>query len=172
MLESVSKKIEQGYFLFNEGKVEQAFQLAVNTENQESLTPGEALQNQLLKGTLLIYMGRFEEGLKIGEQAFQESKTLTKPCQSVEAILLKFGALFSLGRVEESWEDIKYSKKLLKSNYEWTSYELEKSKAMVAYMEGSFHHRKYELELALKNLMKSLSFFENSKLYSFLVPQL
>ena len=172
MSESISGKIEQGYILLNEGKIDQAFQIVLEIENQESLTPGEMLQNQLLKGTLLIYLGKLEEAIKIGEKAFQESEVLNNPCRSIEAILLKFGAFFSLGRFDEALEDINYSKKLLKSNYRWTSSELEKCKAMVAYMKGAIHHQRGELVLALKNFMKSLALFENYKLYSFMIPQL
>ncbi len=130
------------------------------------------LQNQLLKGTLLLFLGKLEEAIKIGEKAFQESEALNNPCQSIEAILLKFGALYNLGRFDEALGDINYSKKLLKSNYRWTSSELEKCKAMVAFMKGSIHHQRHELDLALKNLMKSLALLENSKLYSFMIPQL
>ena len=172
MSELITGTIEQGYILLNDGKIEQAFQLVLKTEKQENLTPGEMLQNQLLKGTLLIFLGRLEDALKIGEEAFQKSEALNRPGQTVEAIHLKFGAIFSLGRLDELLEDINYCKKLLKRDNRWTSFELENCKGMVAYMKGSINHQRSEYELALKNLQKSLTCFENSKFYSFMVPQL
>ncbi|MCP6719480.1 MAG: hypothetical protein KJI71_04630 [Patescibacteria group bacterium] len=172
MPSSVSHKIEKGYQHLNEGKIEEALQLVVEIENGQSLTPDENLQNQLLKGAALTYMGRIEEAFKIGEQASQESKILNKPTQSFDAVFLKFGTLLILGRVSESWEDVKFCENLLKTNYEWIPSELEQCKATFSYMNGYFHYLNGEYDLAINYLIKSLAFIENSYKYSFMVPSL
>jgi len=172
MLSSISQKIEKGYQYLNEGNIEEAFQLVVKTENQEDLTPEESLEIHILKGAILFYMGRLEEAFKIGEQSLQKSKILNKPSQSIEAIFLKFGTFVILGKASDSWEDVKFCENLLKTNYEWTPSELEQSKATLSYMKGFLHYRKGEYNPALKYLIKSLAFIENSLRHSLLTPSL
>ena len=53
MPSSVTHRIEKGYKYLSIGKIEEAFQLVVETENEQSLTSDESLQNQLLKGAAL-----------------------------------------------------------------------------------------------------------------------
>lgn len=55
---------------------------------------------------ILIYKGRFEEAFEVGGQVFQEGKILNNSMNIIEAVFIKFAALFMLGRVLESKEDV------------------------------------------------------------------
>jgi hypothetical protein len=78
MSNSILEEISRGWQVLNEGKEDEALNLMIQFEKREDLSPEINLRCQILKGFSLLYSGRFEEGLKIGEQTIKTSKKLKK----------------------------------------------------------------------------------------------
>ena len=97
MPDSISKEIKQGWQLFNEWKEEEALRLIINIEKKDNLTPEERLECRCLRGRLVHSLGRFGEALRIGEQIYQESKTLKKPLFAIDGMHIRFYALWVMG---------------------------------------------------------------------------
>jgi len=166
MTDSIAEEIERGWRVLNEGKEVEALQIANEIEKKESLTPEERLRSQILKGYLLFLTGRSDKALEIGNQTIQESINQKKPLLTVEATFIKWGALFLLSRVFESWEDVEYCEQLIKSNLLDSESEIEQAKALFLYMRSYFHYWAEEYELSQKSGEQSYEIFGKPNRYT------
>ena len=67
MTESIIDEIERGWQLLNEGNEKEALQLIVEIGKIETLLPEERLKDQILKGFIVVLLGKFEEALEISK---------------------------------------------------------------------------------------------------------
>ncbi|MHA2008018.1 MAG: tetratricopeptide repeat protein [Promethearchaeota archaeon] len=163
MSDSIPEEITKGWQLMNEGKEEEALDLMTRFEKREDLNPEINLRCQILKGFSLLYLGRFEEGLKIGEQSIRESKKLKKYLLLIDAINLKMNALFFLGRTLESWLDVSKSEKFLKLASQEPLSEYEQRKGIFMYMRGCFYFWEGDYNLALEYCSEGFRISEKHK---------
>ncbi|MHA2325286.1 MAG: hypothetical protein ACXACB_07800, partial [Promethearchaeota archaeon] len=99
----------------------------------------ERLESQLFKGYALSVSRDYESALKIATDVQKEGIKLGKPLISIRAIvLIKFFALYLLGRYHEVWKDIQSCEKLLESALQKPSSEVEEGKALVNFLKGYF----------------------------------
>jgi tetratricopeptide (TPR) repeat protein len=176
----IVEELKQGFELLNEGKVEEALPLITSFEKKEDISPEERLKCQILKGILFYHLGRFDEALKIGKLAYQESLRLEKPLLSIDAIFLEFKVVNNTGgkEIDGVWVEygemlfqyIRNIEKILKSPLKEDPSEIEQREAFLNYIRGYVYSNEGELDLALKSLQKSLVILERYKLWSYLLP--
>ncbi len=168
MPDSITKELEHGWQVFNEGKAEDALQIVSEIEKIEGLTPVETLKCQILKGVGFLWTGNFKSALTIGKHVQKEGVKLGKPFLSIEAIaLFKFGALWFLGRQFEIWKDIEYCEKLLKSAPQAPSSEFEQAEVLFKLTRGYFAFWEGKLDRVLEDYTESLPFLKQSTHLSF-----
>ncbi|MHA2008829.1 MAG: tetratricopeptide repeat protein [Promethearchaeota archaeon] len=169
MSESISVEIEQGWKLFNEGKIEETLSLVNILANREDFTDDVKLTLKILEGYCLNTMGNFTESLRIGELAYQEGIRLKKPLLSIDACVINFWSLFFLGRRFEIPEEISKCEIMLKSSKNEPQSEIEQREASVDFMKGYYLFWKDEYDQSLEYIEKSLIGFKTSdRLISFL----
>jgi tetratricopeptide (TPR) repeat protein len=156
MTGSISEEIERGWRLLNEGKEAEALQIVNEFEKKEDLSPEELLRCQILKGFILFVVGRLEDALKIGDQIKKESIKLNKDLLTIDGIFIKFGALISLERGNESWDELMYVKELLTPLLKEPNSEVEQRELIFLFMRGWFHWARNENDLALQHVEKCL----------------
>ncbi|MHA2124547.1 MAG: hypothetical protein ACXACO_02765 [Promethearchaeota archaeon] len=160
---SISDQIQHGWLEFNEGNPDNVLMIVADIEKTEDLTPVESLKCQILKGLGLLWTGKAEGALKIGNYAYNEGVKLGKPLISIDAIILiRFSAIFLLSRTEEVWEDIRICEQLLKSAFQEPSSEIERGEALLNYIKGYSAFWEGRYDYCLEHLKKCLLFFEES----------
>ncbi|MHA2088083.1 MAG: tetratricopeptide repeat protein, partial [Promethearchaeota archaeon] len=173
MSKSISLEIERAWDLLNEGKVsklKETLKLIDEIENIENLKPEEKLTCSYLKGLAMMGLYRLEESIRIGEQLDKESKVLNKPLFSIDALYLKFCALYTYGMWPFIVEDINNCEMLLKSVTQEPTSETEPREATFYYLKGYLHNFKGEFDLAIELQKKSLAIYERYSHYSFMIP--
>jgi len=164
------EEIERGWELLNEGQEEEALELVREIEKRGGITQEEDLRCQILKGILVCFLGRFEEALKIGKKAYQESLRLEKPLLSIDVIFMEWVALIQLDRVEEAKKYIIYMEKTLKSTWQEPKSEVEQREAILRYIRGWFFFNEGKLDPAKESLEKSLAICDRYIHLSYLIP--
>jgi tetratricopeptide (TPR) repeat protein len=178
MTDSISKEIDRGWELLNEGKEEEALQLILEIENIPNLTPAQELRYNILKGLLYFFLGRFEEALEIAKHSHEESLKLKDPLLLIDSYLVKWVNLIQLEefknpqRLQESMEDLEHCKRLLISKMDESSSEVEQREAILNYIEGWFSNTYGELDKALDLLSNSLSICKRNDRLVFLIPRI
>lgn len=169
MTNLILDEIERGWELFNEGKLENALYFVQEIEKKEELTQEMNLRFQVLKGMIILNLGRFEEALKIAEKAIRESKKLEKPVLLIESLFIKFGVSYFLPiyRTPQLWIEINNSEKFLKTFSNEPSVEIEQGKFSLNIMNSWFNWYLGELDLALELLNECLEIFKRYKRYSY-----
>jgi len=167
---SIHKELERVMNLLNDKKVEEAFQLITNFEKLRDLSPEDIHAFRLIKGLFLQNMGRFQEGLRIADQDYQESKKQNNPLLLIDSIFLKWSILLLLGRQSEAWEDVVLCEKLLKSAIKEPSIDVKLREGFFLYMKGWFFCGEQKFDKAIEHHKKSLSIFENNELTLIFLP--
>jgi len=162
--------LERVMNLLNDKKVEEAFQLITNFEKLRDSSPEDKHYSRLIKGLFLQNMGMFQEGFRIADQDYQESKSQNKPLFLIDSIFLKWSILLLLGRQSEAWEDVVLCEKLLKSAIQEPSFEVKMREGFILYMKGWFFSAEQKFDKAIEHHKKSLSIFENSELTLIFLP--
>ncbi len=166
---SMHEEIRRGLKLFNEGKDEEILELIKDFEKQDDITPHDIHWFKFLKATLLFFMGRFPESLKIAEEEYQESLRQKKSLFVADFLVIKWSSFLLLARAPELWEDVLYCEKLLKSIEEETSSEYNLREAWVLYMKGYYLLWEGVLDDALRSAEKALEILEGYDIFSYIL---
>ncbi|MHA2325285.1 MAG: tetratricopeptide repeat protein [Promethearchaeota archaeon] len=163
-----TEKLDHGWQLFNEGKVEEALKIVSEIEEIQNLTPIENLECQLLKGIGFQWTRNYKKALNLAKHIVKEGVKLGRPLISIEAIsLIKFAALWFLGRQPEILKDIKFCKDLLESFPHTQASEFETAKILFITIRGYFAFWEGKLDRVLEDYLESLPFYEQSTRFSF-----
>lgn len=114
------------------------------------------LSCQILKGTLLNKLGRYEESLKLAEQLLEESKKRNLSLQKIKALNIVTEALQQLGRLDEGFKTIEQAENFLQTLNIDSSTELIRTKASTFYLKSVIYWRKGIHDQALKYQHESL----------------
>ncbi|MFW9822305.1 MAG: tetratricopeptide repeat protein [Candidatus Thorarchaeota archaeon] len=178
MIDSILKKIDQGWELLNEGKEKEALQLILEIENNPNLTPIQELRYKILKGLLYFFLGRFEEAIEIAENSYEEGVKLKNPLLSIDSYLVKWISSLQLDKFnnpqifQASLKELELSKKLLKFEMNESISEVKQREAILNYIEGFFSNYYGETDIALKQLSKSLIICKEIDHLAFLIPRI
>ena len=146
--------------LMNEGKLSEALHLLETIEKRNELTSNDHLSCQILRSTLFIKMGQYEEALGITEIAEEESRRLNSPLQIVDTLNLTAEVFLLLGKFDESLEAVDQSEQILKAIPLKQSPEWVTRKATQFNRRGTIYMKKGYFDQALDNYEQSLLLFE------------
>jgi len=169
---SMHKELERGLNLFNEGKLEEALQLIIKFEDLEDQIKDDKHYCRLLKGLILIHMGKPQESIKIAEQDYEENRNQNISLFLIDSIFLKFGNQFMLARGFKTWEDVVLCEKLLKSVSEEPPFEVELREGFYYYMRGYFYFWERNLDKAMEYQKRALVILEKYDFDKTLIPSI
>ena len=160
-----SKEVFRAENLFNDGKFEEALILVNNLEAKEDLTDTDQILCLLLKSSVLLRFGNFEDCFKSAEKAYLENQVLGNHLYSIDALLNMAWALVWLGNFEKAYDLTLKSEKILKTLTKISTFEREKRvaynlfvKACVCYFQANvdqgLDYAKRSLELRQKLAIK------------------
>ncbi|MHA2400123.1 MAG: tetratricopeptide repeat protein, partial [Promethearchaeota archaeon] len=158
-----SKPLEliQAEKLNNKGKVNEALHIVKDLVDRGDLNPENNLECKILKGILYNRLAQYSDAIKIGEQAFEESKRLGKNFQSIDALFIKSLAFNMLVKHYDAKENLDQAKKILKSLTSESPEELESRRAIISYSEGWFFSMTGDIDKALKLIENGLEIIED-----------
>lgn len=172
---SIDKELERGMDLLNEGKLEEAWDVVIQIEKNEDMTREMHLRLQLFKIGVLIHLGKFEEALKIVEEAIIEAKEIKKHFLLIQSLSMKHGVSYFLPELRtpvlllKEFED---AEKLLKTSPHESPSEIEQGEALVNNYRSWVNWSARELDLALEYLNRCLEVFKKYKELSYNLFQL
>ncbi|MFX0064961.1 MAG: DUF2225 domain-containing protein [Candidatus Hermodarchaeota archaeon] len=143
--------------LLEKGKFKEAFKIVNTIDKKYLMSPSDQLRWFLLKSTLLIKLGHFEEALTFANRAYEESQILNQPFQQIDALIAKTEALWRLARFDESLDVVRHIEQVLLT---LSSNRLPKVKQRVAsllYHKGSIYLLKGDLNQALEYHQQALA---------------
>jgi len=163
------EELRKGYDLLNNGKVEEALELINNFENQEHLESEDKHWYEMLKITLLLFIGKLPESLKIAEQGYQESMSHKNPLFTIDYFILKWGNFFLFGRAPELCNDVLSCEKLLKTVEREPPSEVKLREAFILYMKGFHLWWEGKFDEALENEKKCIELYENYDTFAYML---
>ena len=100
-IKSKSQELNHAERLMNEGKYDEVLSVLSILE-KDILTDSDQLTICLIKSSLLNKLGRYQEGYKIGEQAYKKSQELRNSLQSIDALVNMTFAWVWLGDLDKA----------------------------------------------------------------------
>ncbi len=157
---SKSRELNNAEELMNSGKYDEVL-LILNNLEEESLSASDQLTLHILKSSLLNKMANYEESIKIGEQAYQESQRLRDNLYSIDALVNIAFATMWLGNLEKTLDLIGKCEDLIKPFRKKKSIEIDLRlasidfiKSGVCYFQGNsaqgLEYAKHSLEIREK----------------------
>ncbi|MFX0092060.1 MAG: tetratricopeptide repeat protein [Candidatus Hodarchaeota archaeon] len=165
MTNSSKNDLARSKQFISEGKYDEALQILESLEKQENSSSNEQLLCYLLKGALLNKTGRYEESLKLAENALKESLKLKKDLWAVDAIISILEASWNLGKHETTLDLVEQGEDILRSLAQDQSSDIISRKGTLLYQKGNIFVVKGDLDQALELLRQSLNLLRktNSK---------
>ncbi|MHA1932972.1 MAG: tetratricopeptide repeat protein [Promethearchaeota archaeon] len=166
---SLHEELRRGLKLFNEGKDEEVLELLKDFEKRDDITPHDIHWFNYLKATLLFFIGRIPESLKISEKGYEEALNKKNTLFIIDFLTIKWSIFLLLGRAPQLKEDVFYFEKLLKSVEDEPESEYKLREAFFLYMKG--YHLWWEglLDDALTSTKRALTIFEDYDSFPYLL---
>lgn len=101
--------------LIGENKYTEALQVLIELGKKKNLPLNHKVSCLSLQARMLMWLGKYEDCIKIAEQAYEESLRLGKSLQAVEALNLMALVNNWQGKFDKSYEIIKKSEELFKT---------------------------------------------------------
>ncbi|MCK4379748.1 MAG: tetratricopeptide repeat protein [Candidatus Lokiarchaeota archaeon] len=146
--------------LMEKGRFYEALQTIEVLEKRSSLISHDKLSLLLFKCTCLNRLRLDENALKFAEEAYQKSQKLGTPLQSVDALIEMAETLAWLTIHDEALNLIDRGEDLLKNIIGKSPKELMAREASLTFTKGRIYMNKYDYNLGLKHLKKSLTLVE------------
>jgi len=141
---------------YEEGKYGDALQIINNLEQKRDLTHYDRILCDLLKGSVMVRSGQYNEALTLAERISQESQKTGRELQLVDAFILKARALYWLRRLDEELNVLEQAENLLKILIDKPSLEIKKREAWIAWGRGVIYWDKGKPDLQIKYLEQGL----------------
>lgn len=151
-----SKEVFRAENLFNDGKFEEALILVNNLEAKEDLTDTDQILCLLLKSSVLLRFGNFEDCFKSAEKAYLENQVLGNHLYSIDALLNMAWALVWLGNFEKAYDLTLKSEKILKTLTKISTFEREKRFAYNLFVKACVYYFQANVDQGLDYAKRSL----------------
>ncbi|MBD3192192.1 MAG: tetratricopeptide repeat protein [Candidatus Heimdallarchaeota archaeon] len=99
--------------LIDESEFEKALEIIEKIEQAPDITTEQRLNCMILRSNVFNNISKYEEGLEIAQQAFQESQTISNDLITLDALIAIGDQLYRLGRFKEGLEFIEKGEELL-----------------------------------------------------------
>lgn len=164
------EEVRKGYKLLYEGKDEEVLELIKNFEKRDDIAPYDIHWFECLKATLLLFVGRIPESLKILEEGYQEALSTKNPFHIIDFLLLKWSNFLMLGRVAELSEDVYNCEILLKRVNNEPESEYKLREAFFLYMKGYHIWWERKLDDALRTAKRALEILKDYDNFPYILP--
>jgi len=150
-------ELTQAEELFNAGKLDEALELLKDLNQLEGLDLQRKSYYQTLKAYILIYQGKYEELIKLGEEMLEESQKLNDKLLSVDGLtLLSFG-LSGAENFDRALEVIEQAEIILKNISNISRRDLMERNSRVLVAKGYIYTVKGNWDLVQKMIEQILS---------------
>jgi tetratricopeptide (TPR) repeat protein len=151
-----TKKLKQAEELKNAGKFEEALQVILNLEKEESFNQEDLLSLYILKSSLLLALGQLKEAQNLAETALEKSEELNFYDKSIDALNLTAWVYWRLGKLEEALDEIVKAEEIIRSQFPEPIKEIQKKHASLYLIKGGIFFARGNLELIKKCLEEGL----------------
>ena len=172
MLEPILKKLEIGYQLIYEGKIEEALQLVNELDKEQNLTQDENLKCEMYKGIVFLLGWDLEKAFKVLIQVSRKSKDLGNVPLAIEAIFWEWWTRLHFSREIKGWEVIMDLENLLKSTKVSLPSKIEQSEFFLLGLKCLMYTDEGKLDQALETLKKNEEFLARSNTFELLISQI
>ncbi|MBD3189521.1 MAG: tetratricopeptide repeat protein [Candidatus Heimdallarchaeota archaeon] len=153
---SHSEELLKAEQLMLQGKLKESLEEVDKLQEKKGLTKENQIACKILKGGIFIKLGDQKMGLSLAEEAFEESQKIKAIELCVDALITKADALFRLGQLDEAIKSLEMSEDLLKKLTTLEQLERTEREAHMTHRKGTIYWNQGKLNLALKNLKRSL----------------
>ncbi len=154
-----SEEFQQVDQLIKKGQFKEALDGLGKLEKEGVLAPIDQLRILLSKSMILRNQGRYEEALKLAEEAIKESQRLDKQLHIVDALIVQEEVLWKLGRLNESFEVIERGlQELTKITTDQNA--VTQREALLIRHKGNIYYLKGYVNQAMEYHHQSLTMFE------------
>jgi len=122
--------------LIGENKYTEALQVLIELGKKKNLPLNHKVSCLSLQARMLMWLGKYEDSIKIAEQAYEESLRLGKILQAVEALNLMALVNNWQGKFDKSYELIKKSEELFKTLTKESSVDYIRIEAYLNFIKG------------------------------------
>jgi tetratricopeptide (TPR) repeat protein len=143
--------------LFNIGKLDEALELLEDLNQLEGLELQQKGYYQILKALILIYQGKHEEAIKLGEEMIKESQEYDEKLLSVDGLSLISYGLIGAEKYDEGLEKIEQAEMILKDISQISQKDLMEKKSRFFVAKGSIYFTKGNRDMGKKMIEQTLS---------------
>ncbi|MFX1419454.1 MAG: tetratricopeptide repeat protein [Promethearchaeota archaeon] len=140
--------------LIEENKYSDAINVLIKLEKQENIPLHQKISVTLIQARMLMFLGKYEESIKVAEKAYEESSRVGENLKAVEALNLIALVNNWQGEFDESYELIKKSEELFKTITKESSVDYIRVEANLNHIKGYL--------ISLNDADKGLEYLEYS----------
>ena len=163
MSHSVIKELIKAKNLLREGRIKEAYQIALILKNKENLTTKEMLFYKLLKANLLYKSLQFSEANIYTDELMQESQKQGDLLTYLDALLIKSFANVMLGNVSESEDLIKKADNLFMKIKGTSTIDLRESESFLVRIKANICTWRGEIHRSLELNKEAFELAKDSK---------
>ncbi|MFX1454592.1 MAG: hypothetical protein ACFFDB_04395 [Promethearchaeota archaeon] len=143
--------------LFNVGKFDEALELLEDLNQLERLELQQKRYYQVLKAYILLYQGKNEEAIKLGEEMVKESQEFNEKLLSIDGLSVISNGLLGVEKFDEGLEKIEQAEMILKNITQISQKDLMEKKSRLFATKGSIYFTKGNREMGKKMIELTLS---------------
>ncbi|MFX1469149.1 MAG: hypothetical protein ACFFB8_10835 [Promethearchaeota archaeon] len=155
MTQSEIKELIQAKQLKDEGKIKDAFQIVLELERNDDLSPQELLSCKLLKAQLLRALGNYLDAIEIAKEIFHEFQKQGDLLSSFDALIIQAYAYMIMVNISKSEVITKQAEDLFKTIKEAISIDLRERESFLVRIKASILFFKGKLQPSLELNMKA-----------------
>ncbi|MFX0176898.1 MAG: tetratricopeptide repeat protein [Candidatus Hodarchaeota archaeon] len=156
-------KFAQSKIHLNKGEYNQAFQLLNRVKKAFGFTEYEELIYYILKSKILIKLYRYQEALAEAKIAYKQAKTLNRPLESVDSLVIMAESQRKLRMLDKIPKLLEESEKLIKKLPDVNLNIVKKRIASVNLVKGKYFNGIGNFDEAFKSLKSSLNLWTGLK---------
>ena len=160
---NLHEELIQAKQLIKEGKINEAFQIVLELEKRDNLSPQELLFSKLLKANFLYKSMKFSDANIYTDELLQESKKQGNLLTYLDALLIKSFANVMLGNVSKSEDLIKKADNLFKKVKGTSTIDLRERESFLVRIKANICTWRGEIHRSLELNKKAFELAEHSK---------
>jgi hypothetical protein len=160
---NLHEELIQAKQLIKEGKINEAFQIVLELEKRDNLSPQELLFSKLLKANFLYKSMKFSDANIYTDELLQESKKQGNLLTYLDALLIKSFANVMLGNVSKSEDLIKKADNLFKKVKGTSTIDLRERESFLVRTKANICTWRGEIHRSLELNKKAFELAEHSK---------
>ncbi|MFX1253586.1 MAG: tetratricopeptide repeat protein [Promethearchaeota archaeon] len=157
---TISETLHRAKQLMYQGKLDDALDKVEKLEKMSELAINDLLECQLLKGTIQMKRGHYDQAIDLAQAVFNESKKQKHWLCMIDALIIRIEALWRIGKYSESFDLITQGEQLLSNISHASPSALKTRNAWLGYHKSVILFNRGELGLASDHVQRSLALGE------------